>query len=240
MLTKLCTKCKIEKSLNEFQMNKARTDGKQSSCRNCRSIHNKKYREENSEKVKIRHKKYRETHKAKSKKYRDENKDKRKIYIKKYNQEHKEERKKYYDKYRNNHKEEIRNYWKKYNKDNIEKITINRNTYNKQKCKTDIRFKITNNLRARICGVLKGNNKSLSTMMLIGCEIDYLLYHLQSQFTKGMSWDNHGKWHIDHIRPCASFDLSKPEEQRKCFNYKNLQPLWAKDNLAKSDKWSLK
>ena len=52
----------------------------------------------------------------------------------------------------------------------------------------------------------------------------------------GMSWDNYGKWEIDHIRPCASFDLSKPEEQYKCFNYMNLQPLWEKENQTKTKK----
>ena len=55
-----------------------------------------------------------------------------------------------------------------------------------------------------------------------------------------MNWLNYGRhgWHVDHIRPCASFDLSKPSEQKKCFNYKNLQPLWEEDNLAKSDKYN--
>jgi hypothetical protein len=79
-------------------------------------------------------------------------------------------------------------------------------------------------------------------MFLIGCEIDYLMYHLQHKFKKGMTWDNHGsgnngkgmkEWHIDHIKPCSSFDLSKPEEQQKCFHYTNLQPLWVKENWKK-------
>lgn len=54
-----------------------------------------------------------------------------------------------------------------------------------------------------------------------------------------MTWENQGKngWEIDHIRPCSSFNLEDPEEQRKCFNYKNLQPLWAKDNMIKGDRW---
>lgn len=76
-------------------------------------------------------------------------------------------------------------------------------------------------------------------MFLIGCEIDYLLYHIQEQFNPGMTWDNYGDWHIDHIKPCANFDLSKPEEQRKCFNYTNLQPLWAEENLIKGKKEEL-
>jgi hypothetical protein len=51
-----------------------------------------------------------------------------------------------------------------------------------------------------------------------------------------MNWENQGEWHIDHILPCASFDLTKEEEQRKCFHYTNLQPLWAKDNMIKGSK----
>ena len=60
---------------------------------------------------------------------------------------------------------------------------------------------------------------------------------LEAQFLPGMTWDNHGEWHIDHIRPCASFDFSDPQQQKECSHYSNLQPLWAKDNLSKSDKW---
>jgi hypothetical protein len=59
---------------------------------------------------------------------------------------------------------------------------------------------------------------------------------MESLFLEGMSWDNYGKWHIDHIRPCSSFDLSDTEQQKICFNYKNLQPLWAEDNLRKGAK----
>ena len=74
---------------------------------------------------------------------------------------------------------------------------------------------------------------------MIGCTIERLRNHLEAQFTDGMSWENYGKngWHVDHIRPCASFDLTDPEQQRQCFHYTNLQPLWATDNMRKSAKW---
>jgi len=94
--------------------------------------------------------------------------------------------------------------------------------------------RITENLRRRTRAVLEGINKSDSTLALIGCTSVELKKHLESQFIDGMNWDNYGDWHIDHIRPCASFDLTSPEEQKICFNYKNLQPLWAKDNLRKA------
>ena len=72
-------------------------------------------------------------------------------------------------------------------------------------------------------------------MKLIGCSIESLKNYLEKQFKKDMTWHNHGLygWHIDHIRPCISFDLIKKSEQKKCFHYTNLQPLWAKENLSK-------
>lgn len=67
-------------------------------------------------------------------------------------------------------------------------------------------------------------------------QIRNAFFSLEQQFTEGMTWENYGEWHVDHIRPCVSFDLSIPEQQQECFHYTNLQPLWAKDNLQKSDK----
>lgn len=83
-----------------------------------------------------------------------------------------------------------------------------------------------------------GASKCSTTEELIGCSIEHLKLHLQSQFKPGMNWNNHGTkgWHIDHILPCARFNLNNPVEQKKCFHYTNLQPLWAKDNMAKGSK----
>lgn len=99
-------------------------------------------------------------------------------------------------------------------------------------------FRLTNNLRKRLHDALAGKNKSKATLKLLGCSIEELRLHLESQFEEGMSWENYSfyGWHVDHIRPCASFDLSDSQQQQECFHYTNLQPLWAKDNLAKSDK----
>jgi len=96
--------------------------------------------------------------------------------------------------------------------------------------------RIEGSLRKRLYEAIKNNDKTGHTMELLGCSIDEFKKHLQSKFQEGMSWENYGKWHIDHITPCARFDLSKPEEQKKSFHYTNLQPLWAKDNLSKGAK----
>ena len=85
---------------------------------------------------------------------------------------------------------------------------------------------------------LKTKVKNGKSLELIGCSVQQLKEHLQNQFKDGMTWQNHSEkgWHIDHIIPCSAFDLSKEEEQKKCFHYMNLQPLWAWENLQKSDK----
>lgn len=77
--------------------------------------------------------------------------------------------------------------------------------------------------------------RSAKLEKLIGCSVEFLMGYLEAQFKEGMSWTNRGLWHVDHIRPCAKFDLTKKEDQARCFHYSNLQPLWAADNLAKAD-----
>ena len=130
------------------------------------------------------------------------------------------------------HTLEIARKWMKNNK-------LKRKEYIKKWRKTNLKNRITDCLRARIRAVIKNNRKSAHTMKLIGCSIEFFKQHLEKQFTSGMTWDNYGKigWEVDHMRPCASFDLSNPEEQKICFHYTNLQPLWALDNLKKGDKY---
>jgi hypothetical protein len=113
-----------------------------------------------------------------------------------------------------------------------------RNQYLKHKRQEDIQFRIRKNIRDRMRSAMDGRSKSKHTMELLGCSIEEFKIYLEKQFTKGMNWGNYGKkgWHIDHILPCASFDLTDPEQQKKCFHYTNLQPLWAEDNYKKKDK----
>jgi hypothetical protein len=114
--------------------------------------------------------------------------------------------------------------------------------YGKDYMKNNQNARLSNSLRSRVICALKsqGAGKKYKTEELLGCTLPELKRHLESLFLEGMSWDNWGRigseqktWNIDHIQPCFQFDLSQPEEQKKCFNYKNLQPLWAFDNLSK-------
>lgn len=135
-------------------------------------------------------------------------------------------------------KEEERKRIKAWIKDNTDTIRKQQRVYWKWKMKTDVNFKLAVNIRGRIIMALKKETakKSRPSEQLIGCSFPELRAYLESKFLTGMTWKNHGirGWHIDHIVPCASFDLTDPEQQRKCFHYSNLQPLWAADNLSKN------
>ena len=106
--------------------------------------------------------------------------------------------------------------------------------------KTIPHIKIRDNLSSRMKLALKEQNltKRNTTAELTGCSIKFLKQYLERKFKPGMTWKNHGRfgWHIDHIRPCSKFDLSNHLQQKICFNYQNLQPLWAKENILKSNK----
>lgn len=102
----------------------------------------------------------------------------------------------------------------------------------------DPAFKFKNRTRESISKLLKGKIKSSNTEGLLGCSFAFLREYLESKFKPGMTWENYGRggWHVDHIIPCVAFDLSKEQDQKKCFHYTNLQPLWEFDNLSKNDK----
>lgn len=97
--------------------------------------------------------------------------------------------------------------------------------------------RLVSNVRSRIGHALKRNSKSARTFSLLGCSLPELWRHLESKFVPGMTRENYGPvWHVDHIRPVILFDLSDPEQQKECFHYSNLQPLFALDNLRKGAK----
>lgn len=226
MKTKCCGKCKHKKLINNFYKDISHNDGYQTICKFCRADYNAIYRKKN--KVKIRKRK---------KEYYNKNKYKLRIEMKKQYRIHKDKRLKQAKKYYKEHRTIILRTVHKYALKNREKINNGKLKYILKRKRTDIKFNILFNLRSRLHHALKDNCKSSKTIKLLGCTVEFLKAYLQAKFKQGMSWKNYGKWHIDHIRPCASFDLSKPSEQRKCFHYTNLQPLWAKDNRKKSDRY---
>ena len=183
----------------------------------------KLWREENKEILKQKKKVYYQTNKIyffnKNKKWKEENKERKKEMDILYYQKNKGRIKLY--KQKPEIKKRIREYEQK-------------------KLNSDINFRVAKILRKFVSHSLK-QTKSIKTSGLVGCSFEYFKRHIENQFDDNMNWDNYGVygWHVDHIRPCASFDLSEEEEQLKCFHYTNLQPMWAQENWSKSAKYEL-
>lgn len=117
-------------------------------------------------------------------------------------------------------------------------ISQTNTAYQNNRKRVDVAYKLERNMRCRLYHAIKNSNnvKHGTTMKLVGCTSADLKLHLEKQFHSGMTWENYGKWHVDHIKPCCQFNMVSAEEQQKCFHYSNLQPLWAIDNYRKAKK----
>ena len=124
----------------------------------------------------------------------------------------------------------------KFMKNNKGHINSYNRAWEKNRRKIDPMFSIKKNLRNRVWAALKGLSKSDKTLKLLGCRIEELKKHLENKFEDGMDWNNYGVWHIDHIIPCANFDFSDPKQQKICFHYTNLQPMWGEHNIKKGSR----
>ncbi len=225
---KTCKKCGVIKELFLFKKTSKNTDGRTGTCKACIEINDKIYRDKN----KLKKKHY-------DKIYVKENKEK----IRERNKKYSGSRKKYYKEWAELNADYLKEYSKNYRTSNKDKILNykkqNRAKLNKYRKELKLRnptYAISEKVRCRIHKALKSKDltKTLSTAELTGCSIKFLKEYLESKFTTGMSWENYGQcgWHIDHIKPCASFNLSNLEEQKTCFHYTNLQPLWATKSIA--------
>jgi hypothetical protein len=135
-------------------------------------------------------------------------------------------------------KKKIRTKANEYRKRNRDKVA----RYQRQRRKADPIYRLRTNMSRRINSALRGKTKSAGTMQIVGCSLDHLKCHLESQFEPEMNWSNMGggagQWSVDHIVPCAAHNLSDPKEVEKCFHWTNLRPLWHRDNIIKSSNYN--
>ena len=236
---KSCSKCGVEKELVAFSKCKKAHDGLNFRCRDCCKQVYQEWKVANVEKLKEVRRKTDAARTDKKKQYRQENKE----HIKQYHE-------RYYENENNkNRRDEKRRDWVKNNPD---KITATQQKYKQsehgkkaareyrvKKRANDSEFKIACVVRSRIARVINGGRKYDSSFELVGCSPEFLKKYIEWQFDDGMTWDNHGiHWHIDHIIPLSWFDLTDPEQQKLAFDFTNMQPLLARDNLSKSNRWS--
>lgn len=260
-MSKKCTVCETVKDFSEFYETVKGSGKYRSACKKC--IYEKEKAKGPNKTSKERSRRYyyknREKRIQEVKEWKARNPDRVRENDRKghrrYRQKHKESIAAKAKLYREKNKEKIYETQKKWKERNPEKVAAYRKTtYYKDleksrqkardyqaKVRTTASGKIKDNLRRRVNHAVHGK-KSENTSKLIGISIEGLMKHIEEQFDENMSWDNYGKfgWHIDHIRPCASFDLTDPKQQFECFHYTNLQPLWAEDNWSKGDTWGSK
>jgi hypothetical protein len=204
---KTCKKCGIEKPLEEFYKQKSAKDGHRTRCKVCTDEYTNEYNKKNRERL---------NEKSRENRANDPT---------------------IGEKQRAKHKERMEN-----DPEYAEKIR-EKNRESQRRWKENINNRVIHNLRTRLTEYASGkrtdyrNKYTSKTRDFLGCSIEEFRKHLEENWKKGMSWENYGEWHVDHIRPVKSFDMTDEAQQRECFHWTNLQPLWAMDNFRKSSKW---
>lgn len=227
-MTKVCSKCGIEKDASEFAKRKQSIDGLAHICKFCKA----EYDRERRKKPEVRKRK-RELDAVWRQNGGLE-------YFKEYYQIHKTKMLSDSRQWALDHPEEMRQYRSKWSEkdkaENPERATI----YCRKKREEDLQFRLRDALRARLNAAIKSEFKGGSAVRDLGCSIPEFKAHLESKFQEGMTWDNWGKglgkWNIDHIIPLAAFDLTNRQHVVLACYYLNLQPLWSEDNARKGDK----
>lgn len=230
---KLCKKCNTEKEITEFYKDITHKDHLDSQCKICSEDIKKQIRSKTAYEVIKQDKQC--TKCLNILKYTEFNKDKNNLdgLYPQCKSCRKNKSQKYYIK----NKENIIKTVKIYYKENKEKCIKLSTKYTKERSQVDVQFRLQRRLRNRLYYALKMKSwkKHTKFAQYIGCSLEELKIHLENQFQPGMTWDNYGKWHLDHIKCLDS--ATTEEELYKLCHYTNLQPLWALDNIIKSNKF---
>ena len=253
VITKTCSTCHACKPVALFRK-------KRNQCKACMAAKQREYRQEHKEEIAAQKREYYQNNNveiaAQQREYRQEHKEEISAYHREYRQEHKEEIAAYHRKYQQNNKEKIaagnREYYqtnkekiaayqREYKQQNKEKIAAYQREYLRKRRRLDPEFNLICRLRKRMWNAVKAaglNKKCAASIELLGISPQGLKEWIEAQFTEGMTWENRSDWQVDHIIPCDAFDLTVDQNQRICFWYKNLQPLWDEDNLQKSNAYT--
>ena len=249
MKNKECTKCKTTLELSTFNKLSRSSDGLNTVCKVCVKIYADLFKEKSNFNDNY-HSEYYIKNKEKilkrSSKWKKDNKEIKKISDKKWKEANIEKVKLKNKLFYNNNKDSILEKAREYREENKEhRKIINKNWFKNNKdtvkeTRSSLKNKLAHSIRCRISNALsqKHLNKEYSVTKSLGCSFTQLITHLESKFQEGMTWENRGMfgWHIDHIVPLSSFDLTNENDFKKACHYSNLQPLWAKDNLSKGNK----
>ena len=217
MAQQTCTKCDASKPSTDFSANKKW-------CKSCVKVYNAEYRKRNlsiiKEATKVRRNENKDALSNRNKEYYEKNKDRIKSMVSEYQQVHPEKRKEWLT----NNVDKRRKYNREYTRVRIRDPRVK------------LQMTARRNIRRALTYIKKGDLGISSKLELLGCDLEYFKEWIEDQFEDGMTWENHGEWHLDHVKPLASFDLTDPEQVEEASIFFNFQPLWAEDNLKKGAK----
>lgn len=227
---KLCKKCGEERTLNQFYADKSKSDGLQSNCIPCRKEIKGIAQRDRERELERKRKKICNSFKSHWSKFHSQW-TKTSIYKNWAKEEHRRKGRVW----AKNNPELVRRKKERWAKNNPHKVREARKRQG-ERYRTDPKLKLMRRIRSRTYFAIKNKSweKNCSATKLLGCSRDIFKAHIESQFKKGMNWENIGEWHIDHIIPLSS--AKSMEEIKKLAHFTNLQPLWASENLSKAAK----
>jgi hypothetical protein len=224
-MSKICTGCRIEKDVTLFSNDKTKSDGKQRKCKECKAILDKQYRESNLEKIK-----------KTSIKYYQENKEDIKEKVNIWRHENIEKSNQTKALYYQNNREKMDLAKKAWHNENKTKMQAWANTYMKNKYHTDMNYRIKTIMNNRIRDYI--HCKTKPTLEFLGCSMEHFKKWIEYQFDEHINWNNMGSyWHFDHVKPCSSFDLSNENDILECYQWTNIRPMEATQNMSKGSKF---
>lgn len=222
-MTKICRECKAEKPLEEFRVCNS-YGNRRGECKECAARLRREYHARNPGKCADA-----------SRKWRNKNPEKARQSDMRWKKENSEQHRDNSRRWREENPERVLENLRRWRKENPERYRYNARRWQHQQ-RILPEYRILCYMRNRLCALLK-RGKSEATVDLLGCNIGELKSWLSGWFEPGMTWENYGPvWHVDHHFPCDSFDLSRLDDQRRCFHYLNLRPLFAPKNLSKGAK----
>lgn len=227
MLMKKCTKCGELKPLDEYHRARLGKMGRAATCKSCKKLWQAEYYIENKDVINGRIKRWQEENPEKIKEIRRAIKQRNRTKI----------LSKLKDKYWSD-PDVSREKQRKKRRDNPE-LTKEQNRRSNTKRYSDPKFRVENAIRNGIRGeIRRGSKKKRKTFALLGYSPAEMFVHLERQFTDGMSWENYGEWHIDHVIPLSAFNYETPDDIdfARAWGLENLRPMWAKENMQKGSK----
>jgi hypothetical protein len=175
----------------------------------------------------------------KKRRYDRANKAKRTAKMREYRSRRKDHYRRVTQEYQAKNKERLYARQKEWVEANRDKVRATLKKHHQKMRATSPEYRLKKAMRCRIYTALMGIRMMKKTFEFLGCTVEQLRRHLESQFEPGMTWDNYGSgWHVDHVFPLAWFDLSDPDQQKKAFGLKNMQPMWADENSRKRDRFA--